>query len=89
MRRPRKIVEVTWIDAQTIDRGGWEELSELEKHECRGATAVTLGYLMARGKHGISLAASLTFAPGTDEIEQIGGTFIIPAGMIRKVRILK
>lgn len=88
MRRPRKIVEVTWIDAQS-DQGGWEDASALDRHECQGATAVSLGFLVDRNKNGISIAASLTFAQGTDEVEQIGGTFIIPAGMIRKVRVLK
>lgn len=89
MRRPRKIVEVTWIDAQSVDHGGWEDLSALERHECKGALAVTIGFQMGRTKDGISLASSLTFAPGADEIEQIGGTFIIPTVMIRKVRVLK
>lgn len=87
--RPRKIVEVTWVDAQSVDHGSWVDLSDLEKHGCKGALASSIGFLIGRDKYGISLAASLTFGLHTDEIEQVGGTFIIPAGMIRNVRVLK
>lgn len=88
MRRPRKIVEVTWVDAQTPDHGGWEDASILERFKNQGALATTLGFLISRDKNGIAVAASITYDL-EGEVDQISGTFIIPAGMIRKVRILK
>lgn len=88
MRRPRKIVEVTWIDAQTVDHGGWDNLDELQKHKNEGAPATSIGFQIDRTSKGITLAASLTF-DREGEIDLVSGSMIIPAGMIRKVRVLK
>lgn len=71
-----KIVEVTWEDACSSDP--WTRSREVLDR----LTCVTVGYLLKRDKEAIHLAASL------NEGGQRSSTWRIPAGMIRKVRVL-
>lgn len=71
-----KIVEVKWEDTCSSDP--WTRSKDvLERLDC-----VTVGYLLKRDKSAIHLAASL------NESGQRSSTWRIPAGMVRKVRVL-
>ena len=74
----RQVVEVTWTDTVTAD--GWDK-TFLRK----GVEAITIGYLCERTKQGIALVQTVC-----DDIEEpFSASIFIPAGVIKKVRVLR
>lgn len=71
-----KIVEVVWEDACSSDP--WTRSTKvMDQLRC-----VTVGYLLKRDKNAVHLAASV------NEAGQRSSTWRIPAGMVKKVRVL-
>jgi hypothetical protein len=88
MKRPRKLIEVTWLDAHTVDRGGWCDESDLTNWQT-AVLCTSLGYLMGANANVLKMAASLSFDQTNTNIEQVSGTFVVPRAMIKKIRVLK
>jgi hypothetical protein len=87
MKRP-PLVEITWYDACSPDNGGWIDIPDLDKWQ-RGVLCSTVGFIIGRDKKHIRVAASVNFDITGKEVQGISGTFVIPAGMIGRVRRLK
>lgn len=75
-----RIVEVTWEDASSTE--GWMPPDEADGYHEREYICVTVGYLVKRDKRGVTLSATVNCTGAR------GGTWHIPAGMIRRVRSL-
>lgn len=76
-----KIVEVWWMDAYT--KGGWFEYNKARHH--REATLIpAIGIEVDHDSEWLVLAFSYN-----KEANDFVGEFSIPAGMVRKKRVLK
>lgn len=83
MKRP--LLEVTWDDAFNSSR--WHTQAEAEKWHGEPVRCITIGWLIKRDRHGISLAHTVMGAPVMHS--DIGSPWHIPKGMIRKVRRIR
>lgn len=75
-----RVAEVVWLDAWVIA----DETSTAEEAEDNKALVMKdVGFLLSRTKEGVTLASSVS------EQDSFRTINFIPAGMIKKVRILK
>lgn len=78
--RPRKVVEVEWIDSTFTS--GWRETSEYERIPMGPLTST--GYLLSKDKHSIRLVQSMS-APA----ECVAGVIAIPMGCVTNIRTVR
>jgi hypothetical protein len=77
------LVEVVWVDAEEQGEVGWNDLKEMLKYSKKQCpTMKSVGYVLYRGKHHISLADTV----GPDECSTVQK---IPTEFIREIRELK
>lgn len=72
-------LQVTWIDSTSYANPPWRE--DFEGVRC--IVNVTLGFELKRTKDHLILAQSVS------EEGSLGGVFVIPAGCIKKLTVLK
>jgi hypothetical protein len=73
-------IEVEWVDSSL--NGEWRQHREVMRTRRKAVRCLSVGLLIAKDKHGITLASS---AHGNE----LAGTMSIPKGAIRKVRRLR
>ena len=78
--KPRPVL-VEWDDSTHISPGGWVD----RENACGiGACSImTVGWLIDKDKHTITIAQSIT------EADDATGVFVIPRAVIRQLRRLK
>ena len=74
------LVEVTWKDAAHYAKGSWITNTDTAKP----VIAKTIGWLLRRNRLEIAVAQKRS-----DDLDQWGGVWVIPAGWVTKVRRLK
>ena len=74
------LVEVTWKDAAHYSRGTWMS----DPSTAKPIIAKTVGYLLKRTKQEVVIAQTRS-----DDLDQWGGIWVIPAGWLIKVKRLK
>lgn len=86
--RPKQIVIVEWDDAQTVDRGGWCDISDVmnKKH---GAPSYSVGYLLGKDEKLVRVAGSLSMDQEDEMVESVSGTMLIPIEMVKKITVIK
>lgn len=76
MRYRYPVAVVEWLDAVAHDEGDGEPRHKPERQ-------VTVGWLLKRDMHGVSLAFEYGESDNTYRVEQF-----MPAGMVKSVRII-
>lgn len=85
----KKIIEVTWIDSNVLDDGGWIDFEDVEPAlEIAAMRQTSVGYLVSQSEHAICLAGSLSDTTGNPAHDALN-CLVIPKVAILSKREVK
>lgn len=76
----KPLVKVVWLDAQDYDEKGWASDEELVEFNASPMEVTSLGWLVAKSRHYITLAADFSPSPDT-----YGRSMRIPRKMVKSL----